>query len=72
MSNNSIMLGGLVTCQANMPWAPSAWKLWVDHILKQNKFDFKKVALLHEDGKMAASNKGFLVSKDDILVSSFT
>ena len=62
------MLGGLLS--TNLPFAPNAWKLWVDHIMKHKKdYNFKKASLIYDSGATAYASLGFIVHPAEVLVS---
>ncbi|KAI0218971.1 hypothetical protein LSAT2_029388 [Lamellibrachia satsuma] len=51
----------------NMPWAPSAWKHWVDHIIRQgHKFGLKRATLVHANGTTASASSGFVLPSHEI------
>ena len=53
-----------------MPWAPSPWKSWVEHIEdKKSNFGFKKAALVHDNGAVASATRGFTLSPREVKVS---
>ncbi len=61
------MLGMLIPNA--MPNAPSAWKIWVDHIMKQKKiYGFKKAAMAHANGMTASATTGLILPAQDIQV----
>lgn len=45
---------------------PNVWKLWVDHILKQEGMGLRKAALVHHDGSVAYASRGFGLPPKDI------
>lgn len=60
------MLGGLLN--TNLPFAPNAWKLWVDHIMKHKKdYNFKKASLVYESGATAYASLGFVVHPAEVM-----
>ena len=64
------MLSALMN--TNMPWAPSAWKHWVDHIIRQgHKFGLKRATLVHANGTTAAATSGFMLPSHEIQVTTY-
>ena len=62
------MLGMLIN--TSMPWAPSPWKSWVDHIEdKKSTFGFQKAALFHDNGAVASATRGFSLTPREVKVS---
>jgi len=62
------MLGILGNLGTSMPWAPSAWKIWVDHILKQKeRFAFQSAALIYHNGATASASRGFIIKPQEIV-----
>lgn len=60
------MLGGLLN--TNLPFAPNAWKLWVDHIMKRKKeYNFKKASLIYDSGATAYASLGFIVHQAEVM-----
>lgn len=59
------MLGMLIN--TSMPWAPSPWKSWVDHIEdKKSTFGFQKAALFHDNGAVASATRGFSLTPREV------
>lgn len=59
------MLGMLIN--TSMAWAPNAWKIWIDHIMKHKKqYSFKKAAMVHKDGSLASATPGFVLSAVEV------
>ena len=64
---------GMMGMNANLPWANSAWKQWVDHITKQgHKYGFRRAALVYATGATAAtSNSTFMLAPHEIKVGRY-
>lgn len=59
------MLGMLIN--TSLPWAPNAWKAWVDHIMRQKgALEFRQAALLHDNGTTASATRGFVLRPSEI------
>lgn len=63
------MLGMLIPTA--LPCTPNAWKIWVDHIMKQKKvYGFKKAAIAHENGMTTSATPGLILPIPEIQVNS--
>ena len=61
------MLGMLIP--TSLPCTPNAWKIWVDHIMKQKKlYGFKKAAIAHENGMTSSATPGLILPIAEIQV----
>ena len=62
------MLGMLIPTA--LPCTPNAWKIWVDHIMKQKKvYGFKKAAIAHENGMTTSATPGLILPIPEIQVN---
>jgi len=50
-----------------MYYAPSAWKIWIDHVMKQKQMiGVEKAAIVRQNGTTASATCGFVLSESDV------